>query len=254
MEHPGDTEDPDDLVIEVDGEGVHLHTLDAPSVLELAVAYLQLLSKLADERGESIEFVGLMSAEKCGQLRTTPNDPELARLLVVDSSLLLGSHERPGYGLLGAVQRVRQARAALPTHYTAYVKVRGFERVITSEAVSRLDETPYATTSVRAELQRIGGSRPRAAFKSKAENRPFSIDVSKPQAERLAPYLYKTIDIVATVARDHEGNIETGRLIEFYAISDEDPRVAWSEFMKERGPISLDELVEIERGRRGDGS
>jgi hypothetical protein len=250
----GDAEDGDDLVIEVDGEGVHLDTLDAPSVLELAVSYLLLLSKVADERGEEIEFVGLSSVEKCGQLRTTPTDPELARLLAVDATQLLASRERPGYGLQGVVQRVRQARAALPTHYTASVKVRGFERVITAEPVSRLDEAPFATASVRAELLRVGGIRPRAAFKSKAENRPFHLDVTKGQAERLAAHLYKTIDIVASVGRDREGNIEIGTLLEFYALSDGDPRAAWAEFLKERGPVSLDELLDRGRGSHGNGS
>jgi hypothetical protein len=34
-------DDSDELVIEVDGEGVHLDTLDAAGVLNLAVAYLE---------------------------------------------------------------------------------------------------------------------------------------------------------------------------------------------------------------------
>lgn len=55
------TLDDDDLVIEVDGKGVHLATLDARGVLELATAYIELLARIAEDNDEVIEFTTMQS-------------------------------------------------------------------------------------------------------------------------------------------------------------------------------------------------
>jgi len=242
-------------VIEVAGDGVHLDTLDAPGVLELSVAYMQLLVRCAADRDETIEFHGLRAFEKCGAIASHPSDPELARRAVLDAFKLLSSWEKPARGLKVAVDRVRAARAALPSHYTASVRMRGVERVISAEPMSVLEPTPYVTAAVRACVQRVGGTKPRATFSSRAEPRVFQLDLaSEDQASALGQYLYNQVDIVAVVARNADGNIEEGRLTEFYPIVGGDPRPAWSEWFVENGVSSLEELDENKRGGgRGDG-
>ena len=95
----------DELVIEVDGEGVHLETLDAKGMLTLASSFLELLEAIADERDEKIEFTGLRAFEKCGSIATYPSDVELARQVALDAYKLLASHERPR-GLAQKLDRV----------------------------------------------------------------------------------------------------------------------------------------------------
>jgi hypothetical protein len=261
IEDVSEPENDDDLVVEVDGEGVHLNTLDAPSMLELAGSYFALLQKLAEEREESIDLVGLRAFEKCGSIATRPSDPELARQAALDAHRLLSSWSSPPRGLVQAVQRVRTARAALPSHYTASVKVRGFVRALAPEPAEALHESPYETLSLRAQLMRVGGRKPRAAFKARAELRPFSLDLaSEDQAKQLGPYLYKRIDLVAVVVRDAAGNIEAGTLKEFEPLSGDDPARAWREWFRDSGVQSLDAANDDDfnegegRGERGSGS
>lgn len=246
---------PDEVVIEVDGDGVHLDTLDAPATLEFAVSYFRLLQKIVDERGEEIEFKGLKAIEKCGLIATRASDPVLAQQAAVDAHRMMSSPAPPPHGLRMAITRVREARAGLPSHYLAKVKILGFSRPIDAEPFSRLEAKPYATTSVRAYLSRIGGSTPQATFKSKAELRAFSLVLrDDAQAKELSPHLYTTLDIVALVARNADGAIEEGRLLEFYPLTG-DPRVAWAEWFRENGIKSEDELKQMEEGDdRGDGS
>lgn len=241
-------------MIEVDGEGVHLDTLDAPAVLELTVAYLNLLARCADERGEVLVFSGLRAFEKCGSLGTVPSDAEIARQAAAEAFRLLSAWEKPGYGLKSAVDRVRAAREALPGSYSAKVKVRGFERVISSRA-SVVTETPWAATSLRAFVQRVGGKRPRATFSSKSEKKIFHLDLANTQqGTELGKCLYDTVDIVAVVVRDQDGNIERGTLREFHPIPPSEPGAAWKEWFKETGVRSLEELEENrDGGHRGGG-
>lgn len=246
----------DELVIEVDGEGVHLDTLDAPGVLNLAVAYLELLRRCAADRDETIEFRGLRAFEKCGSLGTHPSDPELARRAVVDAFHLLASWDRPARGLKLAVDNVRAARAALPNNYRALVKMGGVERLIASEPMSILAETPYATTSLRAYVQRVGGLKPRATFTSRSERVRFHLDLQdEQQATSLGTYLYQAVDIVALVVRDLAGNIEGGTLREFHPVASAAAEDAWRDWFRESGVRSLDELAVNKNGgsQRGDG-
>ncbi len=248
-------ENPDEFVIEVDGEGVHIDTIDASAVLEFTVAYLNLLRLCAEERDEPLEFRGLRAFEKCGSLGTMPTDAEIARQATLDAHKLLVSRERPSFGLRGAVQVVRDKREALPSHYSVTVKVRGLERRVAAQPTSNLADSPYATTSMRAYVQRVGGARPRATFRSKSELKVFHLDLKDTdQGTALAKYLYKIVDISALVLRDEEGNIEGGTLREFYPVVDADPVRAWNEWFKEAGVTSAEQLEENRKGRgRGDG-
>jgi hypothetical protein len=247
---------PDDLVIEVDGEGVHLNNLDAPSVLGLAVAYLDLLMRCAAERDEEIAFSGLTAFEKCGSLGTSPNDPELARQAVLDATKLLSRPTKPAYGLKVAVDRVRESLGRLPSHYRTTVKVRGLERAIADEP-HVLAERPWAAAKLRARVQRVGGAAPRATFMSKSEARTFHLDLKdKEQATALGKHLYSTVDIVARVARDSSGYIEDGTLLEFYPVAGPNAQTAWTvwrEWFKHSGVRSLDELEENKDDDEEDG-
>jgi hypothetical protein len=238
---------PDELVIEVDGEDVHVHNLDATSVLGLTVAYLDLLMRCAADRDEEIVFSGLRAFEKCGSIGTTPSDPELARQAVLDATKLLTLPIKPAHGLKVAVDRVREALGRLPSHYRTTVKVRGLERAI-ADGPGALAERPWATATLRARVQRVGGAAPRATFTSKSEARTFHLDLKdKDQATALGKHLYSTVDIVARMARDSSGYIEDGTLLEFYPVAGPNAQAAWTvwrDWFKHSGVRSLDELGE----------
>lgn len=243
-------ENPDELVLEVDGEGVHIDTIDAPAVLEFTVAYLNLLKLCAAERDEELEFHGLRSFEKCGSIGTLPSDAEIARQATLDAFKLLSSRDRPMHGMKIAVQRVRDTREALPSHYTTVVKVRGLERVISSQPFSVIADTPYAANSMRVYVQRVGGATPKATFKSKSEAKVFHLTLrDADQAEELGKYLYKYVDITALVLRDADGYIESGLVREVFPVSEGDPRQAWGEWFKESGVTSLEDLDQVRKGR-----
>jgi hypothetical protein len=258
--------DPNDLVIEVDGEDVHLDTVDAARTLELAVAYMQLIQRIAEERDEEVVFTGFEAVEKCAALVTHPSDPELARLAAVEAGFLLSSHNRPPHGLKEAVERVRHARDSLPHHYDAHVHIRGLRRPIVgaSEVVAR---SPYSVTSLRAQLTRVGGSRPRATFVSDSEERAFTVHIADVDlATHLAGWLYTELDIELQVARDLDGNIEDGVLTGFHPLVDFEDDEEWKKWFREAGIESLEELDRARKadslakgitrkgGKRGDGS
>jgi hypothetical protein len=247
-----DALDDDDLVIEVDGAGVHLDSVDASAMLRLTVAYLDLLIRIANENGEEMTFRGLKAVEKCAALGSRPSDVDLARQSTVLASRYLASGESPPRGLGGAIDEVRRERKALPLGYEAKVRIRGFERVIQAEPDINYRPSPFGTLSVRAEVVRVGGIRPRATFRSKSEIRPFTLDIPQSEAPRLGQCLYGTVDIVAKVARDRDGCIEIGKLKEFFPVSKRDPQ-AWRDWFRESGVESLEKLRERQDDEHGGG-
>ena len=114
------------------------------------------------------------------------------------------------------------------------MKVRGFQRSLSAEPRSTIDETPYSSASLRVLVTRVGGVKPRGTFKSKAERRAFSLDLAgEEQASRLGAYVYKTVDIDALVTRDYDGNIEVGILRDFHPLVDD--HEAWTAWFRENG-------------------
>jgi hypothetical protein len=225
----------DDLVLEVDGPDVHIDTLDARGVLRLAFAYFDLLERLANDREEELSFIGLRAFEKCGSLATRPSDIEVARLVTLEATAILSSWMPAPYGLRQSLSEVRAARSALPPHYSATVKVSGISRQIAAAPSEVITRRAFATTSMRAEVIKIGGRTPRAVFKSKSEHRQFTLTLADTaQATALGHYLYSKVDIVARVARGFDGMIESGDLREFFPVSKNTQQV-WSEWYANNG-------------------
>lgn len=125
--------------------------------------------------------------------------------------------------------------------------VRGLVRNISDESTEPIAARPWATTTLRARVQRVWGARPRATFMSKSEGRAFHLNLTKEQATALGKHLYSTVDIVARVGRDNAGYIEDGTLIGFYPVAGPNARTTWTvlnEWFKHSGVQSLDELEE----------
>jgi hypothetical protein len=245
----------DELVIEIDGDGVHLATLDAPRLLELAAAYFDLLAKVAADRDEALELRGLRAFEKCASIATTPSNSATAARAIADASDLLASVRRPGYGLVEPVRRVRTARARLPTGTRARILL-GEQRsdLVTEPTESPPMPRPAGVTTVRAYLQRVGGATPRATFQARTEPRPFTVDLQDAaQAEQLGQSLYKTLDIEVRLLRDADGAIEGGQLAGFHPVAVGDALGAWRAWFRDNAVETIAD-VEGDDGGGDDGT
>ena len=230
------------LRLEIDGEQVEPDTIDARRTLELAAAYFELLTKIASSRGSVLELRGLRVENKCVALRSLPNSADVAREAATEADDYISGREEP-VGVMELVKRVRAARRALPPGHSAKVIIGPWECPIT--AVEDAPEwPPYATISLRAEVVRAGGARPRARFRSDSEPDEFTLDVSEATARELGAHLYREVDITAHVHRDENDRIRGGQLEEFFPLEDGGAREAWRQWVQDNAPhwFEVDDL------------
>jgi hypothetical protein len=104
----------------------------------------------------------------------------------------------------------------------------------------------------RAIVTRVGGKKPTVRLSARIEDKEMTLDIAKEMALKIAPYLYKEVDVDARVFRDAKGLIVGGDLLDFEPVSDKDPTEVWKEALREgsglRPGMSLEELQE-ELGR-----
>lgn len=104
-----------------------------------------------------------------------------------------------------------------------------------------------AVTSTRARLIRLGGAEPAARFQAKTEDGEFTLSLpDEAVAQGLGPHIYSILDIVMRVARNEDGEIESGELIEFHPVGSVGATEAWREWFKPHSPY-WDTVDDIER-------
>jgi hypothetical protein len=222
----------DALRVEIDGDGVEPDTVDARVVLELASAYLEMLAGISSE---PLTFRGLAIENKCMAVASRPSSLNVAEAAAREAAAYLAHQIDPDPMVREMLRRVRSATRALPDGQRAKAMVGQWEHAIES-VDTPLDLLPRAVTSLRANVLRVGGIRPRAMFRSGSEEGTFSLDVTIEAVRTLAVHLYRDVDIVATVVRAPDGRIRGGVLEELTVVEEGDARGAWAAWLQASAP------------------
>lgn len=221
------------LMLELDGPGVGLATVDADAALRLASSYIRLLAKVAEEQlGDTLRFESLQINEGCLEVVTRAVPASIAP----EADAIIAGYEAGGTvprGLRGHWGTYRDAVEDLPTGYLAKRFLAGEERQLLARDLEGAEPT-WGSLAVRARLLRVGGKSPTARFESGSEADPFSLELSHDQAKRISLHLYEELDIQATVQRDPAQRIIAGDLEEFLVVpEDADPADAWRRWYRD---------------------
>ena len=221
------------VVLAVEGPKVTPETVDAPSMLELAAAFFQLVVANAADRGASISLKGLTVVNKCAALCVVPDEFDVARECA-DAALRQIGGEDPPHGLVELTDRGREAVRDLPPGHQAKVLLGPWVRTIprTPEAAPHQLESML---SIQAKPIRVGGRRPTARFASEMED-DFTLSLTAAQARSLGAKLYEPVVIEARVRRDADGAIVGGELTSVEDVAVGDPRPAWREWARKLEP------------------
>jgi hypothetical protein len=216
-----------EVILEVDGPGLHTDTVDTVAALRLGAEYFELLRKIAAETGATLTFVGIRAVDKCHQWIANANDAYAAKDANKKASAYLRGEQIPTRSVKSNVTRTRQAIQLLPTGAVVFARM-GEERFDISGGSTTEETASLAELSLRARLIAVGGKRPTAKFEASAEgSRQFTIELSEGVAQQLGQFLYRDLDIHVRVRRDAHGQIAGGRLLSFAAV---------------QGSVSVDEL------------
>ena len=239
------------ILLEIDGPGVRPENLDVRAALALAHNYVDLVTALADEDAADLAFTGLKIIDKCVAFAFQATEPDLARREAKRAYRCVTGEEPPPKGAMVATRAFREALRRLPPNHIARVIAGAFRKDLTLTTTSPLPNAE-AQISLRATPLRAGGQRPAVRFESKSEERPFTLDVTKDHARQVGRFLYSEIDIVARVRRDEDGFIESGSLVSFEPVTDDDATSAWRDWYAHNAstwdPI-MDVESELDRGR-----
>lgn len=215
----------------------------ARSALELAAAYVDLLEKLAKEKGASLTFRGIEVHNKCVEFRFRVNDVGLAEAAAIEASRYLQGVLVPPRSLRKPVERLRKE---VERQASAGRKVRasaGKWNQPLSVAEPQPSLLPSATVTFRARLIRAGGKDPGVRFETQEGD--FSLDATEALAAAIAHHLYLQLDVTARIHRTPEGRIDGGSLVEFHPVANL-PAKAWLEWLETagRGWTTLDKALE----------
>lgn len=241
--HPSDA---DSIMIEIDGPGVSPATVDAPLALEIAATLLGFVQRAASDRDVSLAIRGLSIEDKCAAVVAHVDHGAVVREIAREAlSYVRGDLPAPR-GSGEYISRMRAALKRLPVGQTAAVLMGTWKQeIVASGAV--VPPAPWSRLAHRAKLLRVGGQRPMARFESKYDGE-FSLQVDVDAARQLGVHLYRSLDIEARVARDAEGDIVRGELIEWHLVGDGDPSTALRSWFKDHAITA----TEYDQRRRDD--
>jgi hypothetical protein len=234
---------PDDLVIELDGEGVHPDSVSSFEALEFAASMLHLVVQVAKRNGQRLSFSGLQIIDKCAALATRASDAETATDATQTALRLVAGVDEDRL-VRTAVERVRNARTALPEGYVGRVHVGPW-----SASVAPFSGPPArkATSleTLRAVPVRVGGAEPAVRLRAPTEPRTFTLDATEDQARELGSHLYREVEVEAEVVRSESGEIESGRLLAFYELDPTPDVEAWGAWYR-TSAARFDDVDDIE--------
>jgi hypothetical protein len=239
------------ILLEIDGPDVRPENIDVRSALALAHGYVNLISALADEDATDLVFTGLKVMDKCVAFAFHANEPDLARREAKRAYRCAIGAEAPPKGAVMANRDLREALRHVPATQVVRVIAGNFRKDLKLTAAP-LSLSAEAQVSLRATPVRAGGQRPAVRFESKSEERHFTLDVTKEHARHVGRFLYTEIDIVALVRRDEEGLIDSGTLLSFEPVTDDDATSAWRDWYAHNAS-GWDSIADVEselgRGR-----
>lgn len=217
-----------ELLFKLDGPGVTPETVDTLLLLQLAEASFRLMSKVANASKTGLKLRGLKVKDKCVAVAACANDESSMRRAVESTSQIVSGSEDPPRGAEVAVEHVRIHLRQLQPGYKAKFVAGKWSRNLNLPEVTEA-ERPWERTELRVRPVRVGGSTTaHALLVSDSEPLPFAVETSHASARRLGAALYQEIDVELEVCRDIDGHIARGRVIEVYAIAEEEPIGAWT--------------------------
>ncbi len=238
---------PDDwIALEIDGADVSPEQMDVRAALAVAHRYVDLVLALAEDEAADLAFTGLRVLDKCVSFAFKANEPDLARREAKRAIRCVTGEEQPPKGAVVANRELRAALQALPPTQMARVIAGRFRKELKPASLPRA-EAARARIALRATPVRVGGARPAVRFESKSEERPFTLDVDRDRAPLVGRFLYSDVDIEALVARDDEGFIESGTLVEFVPVTADDATTAWRDWYA-RHASEWDVIADVEGG------
>lgn len=236
-----------ELLLEIDGDGVSPQTIDSLALLGLAKAWFELVGRVATANKEPIHFSGVAVIDKCAAVKLQASDSVIAKRSVKRSLHLVQGDTAP-FGLEGHVQEVQKRLRALPSHMTAHVFAGNDSELLKAAALPEA-ESPYERIQLRAIPIRASIRPPYLHVVSASEDeRPFRVDTTEEEAEALR--LGRAIDIVLLCTRDDDGHVKDARLIEVHELEDSDPVQTWRAWFADNAAEWEDvEDIEAELGR-----
>lgn len=223
------------LRIELDGANLHPHTVEVPSTLELAAAYVDLLRRIAVGKGGELALVGLAVKDKCFQFEVGVDDADLAEASAVEVDRYMRGALLPGPGLAKSTERLRKAaKDQRALGRTIRISIRDWSEPL-EVAAPKFDLLPEAIIALRVKLISVGGAEPRIRVEAASEPDAFDLRVTEAEARELGKHLYLPVDVVAAVKRDAQGMIVSGRLREFHPMQPGDASAEWLKWLDAAG-------------------
>ncbi len=107
---------------------------------------------------------------------------------------------------------------------------------------------------LRATPIKVGGRHPSIRFSSDFEDKEFSLSIKEDNARKIGAFLYKEVEIEATVTRNTDGTIKEGELTSFTPVEEGNPIAAWENWYEKCGQhfSSIEEAQQALRDSRSD--
>lgn len=242
----------DCIVLEV--HGAEPDTLADPvAVLELSVAYFDLVVRLAKDRGHDLGLMGLQVYRKCVAIAVWPRNIEEARVSARSAVELIRRAPTGGTRHRTAVNRVRRACVALPRGYIPSVRLA--KQTLPMEVVEEpATDYPWSIAKIRVTPYKSGGkSDASVQFTSVLEGYDFTLEVTQEMARELGHTLYQEVDIEAEILRSADGRIVEGKVLEIMHLDDQPDISSWRNWFGASGlQLRWDEADRHEEELRGD--
>lgn len=233
------------IALEIDGAGVSPETVDVPTFLEAAAAFFSLVQGNAREERSDLSLVGLQIVDKCVALVSGSDRPELSKFYSEKAYLQIEGKLPTPRGLTSTRDRARTAIRKLPGGMAMKLIVDDWTAplILDPPKVVPLD----ALISLRVTITRVTGEpSAKTRLKSKLEKQPFSLSISKAQAQQLGPYILREIDVDARIRRDSDGHIVDGKLLDFKPVDYEgDATTVWRAWYRDNA-AEWDQVDDIE--------
>lgn len=211
-------------------------TVDPVATLDFALAYFELLRRIAKEQEVDLQFRGLDIREGSMIIASHPLRPDLAIAMMRDAARYVGGTLEPPPELEKRVREVRSRVKDLPLDVVATTRCEGYEVALTPD-LRKETLPPREFVELRATVMTVGGSgTPYARFRSKSEERAFTLKTDETTAVRLAKLLYASVDLTGEVQRDEKGHIHSGILRDFVAVDVHVDQVkVWRDWFRDAG-------------------
>ncbi|OGQ25626.1 MAG: hypothetical protein A2138_22530 [Deltaproteobacteria bacterium RBG_16_71_12] len=211
-----------EILFKIAGPDLEPGNVDLLPTLALASAYFALLARVAAHNGSHLDFTGFDVRKGSLALATNTTAPDVAKASAAMAGTFLKSGVVPRRsGLRPLVDHVRDAQRAFSTDESVTLCINSWTQpVLSAETTASGPEALASAESLRCEVVRIGGERPRVRLISRSEGRAFSLSLGRDLAEQLAAYLYREVDVEMTVRRNTEGNIIDGSVRAFEPIDE----------------------------------